>query len=60
MCRKSPDSLQCRIRHSSQTAYFDAVALVRLRVKQVNKIGVDVVHIPFLTSVQEGVCFGLA
>jgi hypothetical protein len=33
--------------------------LVRLRVKQVNQIGVDVVHIPSLTSVQEGVSFSV-
>src|SRR5208337_4685572 len=31
------------------------IRLARLRVKQVNQIGVDVVHIPSLTSVQEGV-----
>ncbi len=30
-----------------------------LRVKQVNQIGVDVVHIPSLTSVQEGVSFSV-
>jgi len=34
--------------------------LVRLRVQQVNQIGVGVVHIPSLTSVQEGVSFSVA
>ena len=33
---------------------------VRLRVQQVNQIGVDVVHISSLTSVQEGVSFSVA
>src|SRR5208283_2253134 len=36
------------------------IRLVRLRVQQVNQIGVDVVHIPSLTSVQEGVSFSVA
>jgi hypothetical protein len=36
------------------------IRLVRLRVKQVNQIGVDIVHIPSLTSVQEGVSFSVA
>src|SRR5208337_3584603 len=35
------------------------IRLVRLRVKQVNQIGVAVVHIPSLTSVQEGVSFSV-